>query len=214
MADPTASARLGLDRRRFIGALAAAVVAAGWSAPARAAQLVVEVPGRAVGAIASAVGGNLVRVSVGKGLEPGQIRIDGQAIDVSRTILLKGKGAARARYLDDPRNATKLGGNIRDALKKVAPAQAETFAANHRAWSRPFVRRVLAWQKKLESSPVRGRRVSDPHGRRYLLEWAGATVVSGAAAPPAALAKAPEQPDAPTLAAYEAYVGALVDAVT
>jgi hypothetical protein len=178
--------------------------------PARAAEpLEVAAASRAVGAIVAAEGGDAVRVVVDAGLAPAQIRVGGRVVDVAGTILLK------PRFLDDPRNATKLGANIRRALVEVQPALAPQFEANHRAWAHPFARRVLAWNARLAGAGVRGKRVADVHGRAALLEWAGAVVDAGAPERgPAALARVPADAAAPTLEAYVAYVEALVAALT
>lgn len=193
------------------------MLAAAWAGPARASQrrasLEVAVPGNAVGAIVAAVGEGGVTLTVDDTLDATKIRIGNAVVDVAGSILLKGKGATRARFLDDPRNAPKLGGTVRDALKKAAPGSAARFEQNHRAWSRAIVRKILDWQKALAKSPVAGKKVKDPYGRRYLLEWAGADVTPGGIAPPASLAKAPAQPKQPSAAAYQAYVDALVRAL-
>lgn len=162
----------------------------------------------AVGAIAAAEGGAAVKVVVDRTLGPLQIRIDGAVVDVSGTILVKG------RFLDDPRNASKLGASIRNALAAAKPALKPALEANHKAWAHPFARRVIAWNARLAKSSVRGQRVADVHGRAALLEWAGAVIDPKAASKgPAALASAPKDPAAPTLDSYIAYLEALVPAV-
>jgi hypothetical protein len=105
--------------------------------------------------------------------------------------------------------------NQREALSRAAPALGERLAQNHRAWSRPFARKVVRWQSELSRSTVHGKTIRDDHGRVYLLEWAGAKIDSSAkSSGPRRLAKLPKAPDAPTLAAYEAYLRRLIAAVT
>jgi hypothetical protein len=198
---------------RSAGALLAvlALPRRGTAAPTK---LVVAVPHPAVGAIVAAVGGTAVSVRIDRKCEAGAIRIGDERHDVSRRILLKGAGAARGRFLDDARNASKLGANVRDVLAKAAPALAAQFDDNHRAWSRPFAKKVLGWQRQLAGSRLRDKRVRDGYGRIYLLEWAGAAVDDAASmASPASLAKLPAEPAAPNLAAYEQYLERLVATV-
>ncbi|MBL8975131.1 MAG: hypothetical protein JNK56_31320, partial [Myxococcales bacterium] len=120
----------------------------------------------------------------------------------------------KGRFLDDPRNAAKLGASIRNAIVAAQPALKAQIEANHKAWTHPFARRVIAWNAKLARSSLRGQRVADAHGRAALLEWAGAIIDPAATAKgPAALAAAPRGPAAPTLASYIEYLEALVAAV-
>jgi hypothetical protein len=201
-----------LTRRTWLGLLLAGACAGVVVAPsgtARAAEtLEVVAANNAVGAIVAAEGGDAVQVAVDRTLGPTQIRIAGAVVDVSGTILLKG------RFLDDPRNATKLGASIRKALVQVRPDLKAQFEANHKAWTHPFARRVIAWNARLAKSSVRGQRVADVHGRAALLEWAGAGIdPKSSAKGPAALAKAPGGPAAPTLASYIEYIEALVVAL-
>jgi len=206
-----------LTRRTWlIGASTASVALLCRPLRAQAPPLEVRVPGNAVAAIASTIGGKDVAVAVDTGLSGPQIRIgDGDPIDVSKRLLLKGTGSARDLFLDDARNAPKLGVNLREAMSKAAPALAKRLQENHRAWSIPFARKVVRWQSELAGSTVSGKTVRDEHGRVYLLEWAGAKIDSSAkSSGPAGLADLPRAPDAPTLAAYEAYVRRLISAVT
>lgn len=162
----------------------------------------------AVGAIVAAEVGDGVQVVVDPQLGPTQIRVAGEVVDVAGTILRKG------RFLDDPRNAAKLGAGIRKALSAAYPERRAEFEANHRAWTHPFARRILTWNAALARSSVRGQRVANVHGRAALLEWAGAVLDATAAARgPAALATAPRGPAAPTLASYIEYIEALVAAL-
>ncbi len=208
-----------LTRRRILSliplAAGAAVVARRASAsPAAGPGLRVAVRDPGLGAIVAAEGGALVEVVIDSSVSSTQIRIgEADPVDVATKLRLKGSGDARTRFLDDPRNATRVGSAIRDALAAVLPEQQATFAENHRAWARPFARKALAWTRKLQKSPVVGRNVRDEHGRVYLLEWAGAVVDPRGQRAPAALARLPEGPDDASLAAYERYVDALVAAL-
>ncbi len=186
-------------------------------AVARAEALPVVAPSRCVGAILAAVGGSAVQASVDPQVSPTMIKIDGIEVDVTARVLLKGSADARSRYLDDARNAARVGANIRDALIAARPALEATLTANQKAWAKPFARKALGWTKRLASSPVAGSTVADPHGRRYLLEWAGATVKTDGPALPsgldARLAALPDEPATADLRAYEAYLEALVSAI-
>lgn len=194
-----------------VGACTLATTAASTAAsPAWAAgeALEVAVADHAVGAIVAAEGGAAVRVVVDARLGPAEIRVAGAVVDVRGSILLK------ARYLDDPRNATKLGASVRKALIAARPDLKDTLEANHKAWAHPFARQILGWNAALARSSVRGQRVADVHGRAALLEWAGAAIdPTSANRGPAALARAPRGPAAPTLASYIAYIEALVAAL-
>ncbi len=195
-----------LTRRHWLttaAALTAALLVAR-SAPA-AQPLEVAVPSNAVGAIVVAVGGAAVTIKLDRGLGPAQLKIDGKPVDVTDGLRIQ-----QPSYLDDPRNAPKLGASVRKALAAARPELAAEFDANHKAWTRPFVRKVLAWNARLATSPVRGKRVADTHARATLLEWAGATVDPAGQPSPAALARAPKDAAAATLDSYVAYVDALV----
>lgn len=175
---------------------------------ALAATTAVDVPNNGLGALVATIGGELVAVTIDDTLAATQIRIAGTAITITDRVLLKGKDAARDRFLDDARNATKVGGNIKAALAKALPFHAPTFDSNHQAWARPFARRCLEWGKQLAGFGL--GRVRDDHGRVYLLEWAGAVIDPDAGPSPAGLGKAPSSPSKPTLAAYEKYIETLV----
>lgn len=194
-------------RRQWLTAAAAltATPLVARSAAAAAQPLAVAVPSHAVGAIVVAVGGAAVTVHLERGLGPAELKIDGQRVDVTDGLRIH-----QPSYLDDPRNAPKLGASVRKALAAARPELAGEFDANHRAWTRPFVRKVLAWNSRLATSPVRGKRVADTHGRAALLEWAGATVDPRGQPTPAALARAPKDAAAATLDSYAAYIDALV----
>lgn len=185
-------------------AVAACTLAAN---PALAAgePLEVAVADNAVGAIVAAEGGDAVRIVLDPGLGAAKIRVAGATVDVAGTILLK------SGFLDDPRNATKLGASIRKALVAARPELQATFEANHKAWTQPFARKILAWNAALARSSVRGQRLADAHGRAALLEWAGAVLdPKSTATGPAALARSPRGPTTPNLASYIAYIEALV----
>jgi hypothetical protein len=203
-------------RRAWTRGAAALLAAAAWPRDGEAAPeaLRVAVPDPAVGAIVAAVGRTLVSVRIDRRLELGRIRIRADLVDVSSRILLKGAGSARSRFLDDARNATKLGANVRDALQQAAPEHAPRLTENQQAWSRPFAKKVLAWQARLARNGVRDKRMRDAYGRIYLLEWAGAVVDERAkTSGPPTLAKLPAEPMAPELIAYERYLERLVTAL-
>ena len=206
-----------VSRRVFVGS-SAAIVAVGTVGLAREAAarapLGVQVADEAVAAIVAAVGGASVTVTTKPGGEIGHIIVDGKSFAALGKIVLKGSGSARSRFLDDPRNAPSFGAGVRDVLSKVDPGGAAGYAERHKAWSRPFARQVLKWSARLGASPVKGKAVSDPHGRIYALEWAGAKVSAKATqAAPAALAKVPGGPAKATIAAYTAYIEKLVAAL-
>jgi hypothetical protein len=185
---PSKVALMGQPTRRVF--LAGALASAMWPLRGRAAEPVsVAVPTAALGAIATAVGG-------------------------AAGLLLKGKGTARSRFLDDGRNAARVATNLRDALSRARPDAADAIASRHKTWSRDFARRVLRFELALKKSPLRGKRLSDPHGRRYLLEWAGATVEAKGRPGPKSLANLPGDAARPDPAAYVAYLEALVKAVS
>ncbi len=174
--------------------------------PVHAAEAVaVAAPGHAVAAVVAVVGGTAVAITIDPSLGPLQLRIAGSTVDVSAAIL------AKPRVLDDPRNALKLGINVRRALTTAKPALKAELDANHKAWSSGFARRVIVWNSQLARSRVRGQRIADVHGRAALLEWVGAIVDPAAKVQgPAGLASAPSQPAAPTFASYASYIEALV----
>ncbi len=201
-----------LTRRAWLTLVPLAAVGLS-SRRALASATPVAVPNNAVGALVVAVGGELVTVDVDDTLTADQVRIGTAGpLSITDRILLKGKGTARDRYLDDARNATKVGGNIKLALTDAMPAHTKTFETNHHAWARPFARKCVDWGKQLSALGL--GRVRDDHGRVYLLEWAGATIDPAGAKSPAGLAKAPGGPSKPTLAAYESYIEALIGALT
>jgi len=183
--------------------------------PALAAEGVeVVAPSVAVAAIVAATSGPGAAISIDPELEPAQVRISGALVDVRGNILLKGDPRAQRRFLDDPRNAAKLGASLRRALTAAYPARAADFEGNHRTWSRAFAHDVLQWNSRLERAAVRGQRVRDQHHRAYQLEWAGAIVDESASAPgPATLATLADDPRQAHLASYREYIEALVRAL-
>lgn len=206
------------SRRGFLSMLAgAAVLGAGFgSGQARAAEgeRVVGVPTVAFGAVVAAIADRDVTLTVDPSLPIDSMRLGDAVVSVGERLLLKGEGEARGRYLDDARNAPKLGAAVRDHLRTRWPELGDAFARRHKAWSRELVRNVLRWTQALDRSGLRGKRVRDPDGRHiYLLEWAGAEVAADGVEPPAALRSTPREPAAPTPNAYADYVQALVDAL-
>jgi hypothetical protein len=201
-----------LDRRQWLISLG--LTAAGLLVPRRAfAATVVTVPNNAIGAIVAATGKDRLSVQIDASLSDEEIVIDGAlAVKVSQRILRKGEGVARSRFLDDARNATKIGGNVKAALSDALPDLATEFEANHRAWAKPLASQAVAWTRQLAQLGLGN--VRDDHGRVYLLEWAGATIDPKGAPSPTGLARAPAQPSKPTLDAYRDYVGDLIAALS
>lgn len=194
-----------ITRRLWLATAAATAALLATRRAAAAEPVRVGVPSHAVGAIVVAVGGASVTVHIEQGLGPAELNLDGRNIDVSAGLRIK-----QANFLDDPRNAPRLGASVREALAAARPDLAATFEANHRTWTRPFVRKILAWNARLATCSVRGKRVADRDGRVALLEWAGATVDPAGRPAPAGLARAPRDAAAATLDSYIAYVDALV----
>lgn len=207
-----------VSRRGFLSAMAGAAVL-GTLGPglARAAAVegekAVAVPHLAFGAIVAAIAEGDLSLSVDPSLPVGSMRLGDATVSVADRLLLKGSGETRGRYLDDARNAPKLGAAVRDHLRTRWPELADAFTRRHKAWSRELVRNVLRWTQTLDRAGLRGKRVRDPHGHIYLLEWAGAEVAADGIAPPPGLSSAPRQPTAATPDAYADYVQALVDAL-
>jgi hypothetical protein len=167
----------------------------------------------AFGAVAAAIADQDVAVVIDPTLPVDSMRLGEDVVGFGDRLLLKGEGEARGRYLDDARNAPKLGAAVRDHLRARWPELGDGFTRRHKAWSRELVRNVLRWTQALDRSGLRGKRVRDPQGWIYLLEWAGAEVAADGIEPPAALRDAPRQPAAATPDAYHDYVQALVDAL-
>ncbi|MCX4243788.1 TroA family protein [Paraliomyxa miuraensis] len=203
------------SRRTFLVTMAGAAVAGRSSSASADDERRVVVPHLAFGAIVMAVGGSDVTIEVDATLPLATMRLSTEAearpVACADRLLLKGSGPARRRYLDDARNAPKLGAAVRDALRTHWPELGDAFAQRHKTWSRDLARTVLQWTKQLEGAGLRGKRVRDPHGRIYLLEWAGAQVSADGLEPPPSLRSAPEHPAAATADAYAEYVQALVD---
>ncbi len=200
------------SRRRWMtgtGALAAAGV---WPRPARAEAHLVAVPHAALGAVVAAVGGAEVAITLDPELPVVSLRIGDATVSMEDRLLLKGDGDARRRYLDDARNAPKLGAAVREHLRTAWPELGDALTQRHRQWSRQLIRDVLRWTQTLGTAGLRDKRVRDPGGRTYLLEWAGATVARDGQPAPAGLAAAPTALQTPTPDAYRAYIQALVEA--
>lgn len=218
---PSNRSRALASRRGFLSALAgAAVLGAGFgplgAGRARAAEgeRVVGVPSVAFGAVVAAIADRDLTVIVDSSLPIDSMRLGDAIVSVGERLLLKGEDEARGRYLDDARNAPKLGAAVRDHLRTRWPELGDAFARRHKAWSRELVRNVLRWTQTLDRSGLRGKRVRDPDGSHiYLLEWAGAEVAADGIEPPAGLRGAPHEPAAATPDAYANYVQALVDAL-
>lgn len=183
------------------------------ASPAAADERLVAVPHLAFGTIVAAIAGPDVTLVVDPALAIDALRLGDVTVSVADRLLHKGEGDTRGRYLDDARNAPKLGAAVRDHLHAHWPELGEGVARRHKAWSRTLVRNVLRWTQALERSGLRGKRVRDPQGWIYLLEWAGAEVAADGIEPPPGLRSAPREPAAASPEAYEAYVQALVDAL-
>lgn len=199
-----------ITRRRWLstGLLLPLVGVAGLVPRRARAATLVQVPNVALGAIVAATGGELLDIEIDPNLADDQIAVGGGTpLAVGQRVLRKGEGTASSRFLDDARNATKLGSNIKTALVSVLPELATQLEANHVAWAKPFAKQALAWTKQLAAREL--GRVRDEHGRIYLLEWAGATI-DPQGDELDELADAPEQPSDPTLEAYTEYVSTLV----
>lgn len=220
MRDPHPTSCTPWSRRDFVTALTGATLVggAGWSGRASAnVDRVVAVPHMAFGSVVAAIGGNDVSVVLDAGLPLATMRLTMESgeleVAVTDRLLLKGTGPARRRYLDDARNAPKLGAAVRDGLRTHWPELGDSFAERHKAWSRDLVRNILRWTKELSGAGLRGKRVRDSEGWIYLLEWAGAEVTPDGGDPPAGLGSAPREPAAVSPGAYVDYIQALVDAL-
>jgi hypothetical protein len=204
------------SRRGFLSALAGAaalVPVIGPRAAAAAEARVVAVPHIAFAAVVAAIAESDVTLELDATLPVDAMRLGNTTTSVADRLLLKGEGEARGRFLDDARNAPKLGAAVRDHLRTRWPELGPGLVRRHKAWSHALVRNILRWSQALDGHGLRGKRVRDPHGRIYLLEWAGATVAPDGSDPPAGLHRAPREPAAASAAAYRDYVQALVDAL-
>jgi ABC-type Zn uptake system ZnuABC Zn-binding protein ZnuA len=201
-----------LTRRSWLLAVPAAATVLVSRRAFAAEAIPVKVPNHAIGAVVVAVGGTQVAVERAP-LEPTMIAIAGaDPVGIAQKVRLKGGAEDHGRFLDDPRNAARVGAHIRDALTAARPELAATFKANHKRWSRSLTLKVLRWTKALEACPVKGKRVKDSHGRIYFLEWVGAKIDSNGE-DLSSLASLPSQPSDSTPAAYETYIAALVASV-
>lgn len=197
-----------LTRRRWISAAVALTVARlTRSAAAAPPRLEVAVPSRALGAIVAAEGGTDVVVTLDRTLGPADIRLGAAVHKVG------GGPVIRRDILDDPRNAPRLGAGVRKVLAAARPDLAAALERNHQAWTRTFVRRVLAWNARLATSPLRGKRIINSVDRTTLFAWAGIVGDPAGQPPPAALARLPGDPAEATLSSYVAYIDALVDSL-
>ncbi len=206
------------SRRRFVALGTGAAVWA-WAGTGRAGAAdpaadptKVSVANPALAAVVAAIGGAQMDITVDPSVEPTVMHVGTESLAIADRIMLKGQGEARHRFLDDARNAPKLGSAVRDHLRTALPQHAKIFEQRHQAWSRAIVRQILQWTQQLGRAGLRGKRVWDLHDRIYLLEWAGAVVTQDGADPPPGLSQAPEAPATPTPDDYQAYVQALVDA--
>ncbi len=195
-----------LTRRSWL--LATCGLLAGTLPRVAVAAQAIGVPNRSVRAVAAATCGGGFTIQVDGSLGPTQLKVNGRVLDVGSRL------HGSANLLDDPRTAPKLGVNIRNALSEVLPKFRDQFAANHKAWSRNFARKIIDWTHKLERSPVRGKRINDSSGRAAALTFAGAIIDPRAKdAGPASLRQLPAQPTAATLASYTAYIERIVAAL-
>ncbi len=204
-----------LSRRTWIQVVPLTGLSLALSAQARAAgALAVAAPNRAVGAIVAATTGSTAQITINGTLSPTQLGLGSVVVDIGSRVHLPPGARASRNFLDDARNAPKLGGNIRNALVQQRPDLKDKLTANHKAWTRTFARKIMAWNHALEQSPVRGQRIADVHGRHALLNWAGATLEPKSSNKgPAALARLPREPDSNTLQAYIRYIDSLVAAL-
>lgn len=203
-------------RRDFLFGVAAGsaglMVSSSAAAQPTAPVSVVATP--AIAALAAAIGGTEVKLTVDENAGT-TVRVGDASVSVGTVVLLKGEGAARARVLDDARNAAKVALLLREQLVRARPNAATQIRDNHRALVTSLARTVFGFERRLKKSPLRGRVVRDLHGRAYLLQWAGAIIDSTSRdGGPKALAKLPGHPAAATVTAYLEHVATLVNAVT
>jgi hypothetical protein len=205
------------SRRGFLGTLMSATVLGASIVQPRAAHAgndrVVTVPDQAFATVIAAIADTDLALTLDPTLPPATMRIGDASVSLADRLLLKGQGATRHRFLDDARNAPKLGAAVRDQLRARWPELGDAFAERHKAWSRALVRNILRWTQTLDRTGLRGKRVRDPQGWIYLLEWAGAEVTTDGIEPPSGLHDAPRQPASTTPQGYQDYVQALVDAL-
>lgn len=202
-----------LTRRSWLLVSCGLVLSSPAKAGAKAAGLQVFVPNNSVGAIAAATCGQGFAILVDGSLRATQIKVNGRVLDVGARLHPPG-AQATATFLDDPRSAPKLGVNIRNALAQVYPRYRDQLAANHKAWSRTFVRKVITWSHKLEKSKLRGKRFNNTLNRAAALTFAGAIIDPRAkSGGPASLRRLPAQPAEPTLSSYTTYIERIVIAL-
>jgi len=199
-----------LTRRNWILAVTSGMLVTALPGRALAASTEVAVSNNSVGAIAAATCGQRFQIKVDASLKPWEARIAGKVVDIGSRLHPAG-AKVTATFLDDPRSAPKLGVNLRNAVAAAFPDKRAELVANHKAWSRPFVRKIMAWSRQLAGSSVRGKRVADVHNRAAALAFAGATIDPLAAnRGPAGLARLPAGPAKPTLESYTAYLDRVV----
>ena len=200
------------SRRAWIQVVPLTGLSLTFSARARADEaLAVAAPNAAVGALVAATTGAHALVSTDGALAPTQLRLGTVVVNVGDGIRLPAGTRASRLFLDDARNAPRLGGNIRDALIAQRPDLQEQLVANHKSWTRGLARSIIAWNHALEKSPVRGQRITDKHGRYALLNWAGAVIDPASNNPgPSALGRLPQEPSSCELAAYTRYIDGLI----
>ncbi|MGB1277225.1 MAG: hypothetical protein ACPG77_15885, partial [Nannocystaceae bacterium] len=189
-----------LNRRNWLLAVTSGLLATALPGAVLAASTEVAVSNNSVGAIAAATCGPSFQILIDASLQPWEARVAGRVVDIGSQLHPAGTLEATATFLDDPRSAPKLGVNLRKAVVAAFPDKRAELAANHKAWSRPFVRKIMDWSRELAGSSVRGKRVVDAHNRAAALAFAGATIVPRARRRgPAGLAQLPAGPVEPTL---------------
>lgn len=190
-----------ITRRLWLSAAAASVATLVTGHATAAEPLEVEVSSHALGAIVRAEGGAAVVVRIDQALGPGELRLGGKVHRVA---------PPQRDHLDDPRNAPRVGASVRKFLAAARPELAADLERNHKAWTHAFVRKVMGWNARVAASPVRGKRIINTFDRAALLAWAGAIIDPAGKPSPPALARAPRDATAATLASYAEYIDALV----
>ena len=135
-----------MNRRHFFASSLGlcALARPAWAAPA---SRVCKVPSQAMGAIVAATGGTGLRIELDSAMDPRSISLDGKLASVTEALLIKGAGDAQKTFLDDARNAPRVGAAVRDLLAAAEPDRAAEFKDMHRAWARPWARRCIDWGK-------------------------------------------------------------------
>lgn len=190
-----------LTRRLWLSAAAATAMISITRHAVAGEPLEVTVASHKLGAIVAAEGGTAIVVRIDGALGPSDLRVGNAVHSVA---------ASQRDLLDDPRNAPRVGAGVRKILAAVRPDLAAAMEANHKAWTAAFVRKVLGWNARLASSPVRGKHLINTFDRAALLTWAGAVIDPKGQPSPPALARAPKDATAATLESYVAYIETLV----